>query len=535
MSQFLAKFGKIAPVAIGASMLMAPGAIANELSPEQDLLQQINQYNDGVAGDSLSQVGSVFDLRDVSPSDWAFDALRSLVERYGCIQGYPNQTFQGNKAMTRYEFAAGLNACLDSLSRIAGNGMEQGDLAQLQRLVDEFEAELATLGARVDDLEARTEFLEDHQFSTTTKLGGEVIFSLYDAFGTEPADGVAGDSGSLTDQLALSNRVRLNLDTTFTGRDRLRTRLESGNFGDLEDAVGNNVDMARLGHDTNSGNAGVEIGKLFYRTPVGDKATFYVGTVALGIDDILSVHNPNFESSGTGALSRFGRFNPLTFRGPDGTGVGLTYDFSDKFDVALAYVAADGGNTTQGAGLFNGPYSLAGQVNFSPIDTLDVGFTYVNKYHGTDNVALTGNTGSDQGRFAFDGSPTSSDNFGIDFNWSASETFDFGGWIGYTDATNEAAAGDAEYWTWATNLAIHDFGGEDNMLGVIFGQTPRLGGNIAAANADPDNNLQLEVLYKYKLNDNITITPGTYVIFTPDNNNNNDTIWVGALRTTFKF
>ncbi|HBB32401.1 MAG TPA: hypothetical protein DC064_11540, partial [Cyanobacteria bacterium UBA9273] len=44
------------------------------------------------------------------PGDWAYEALRSLVERYGCIAGYPDGTFRGNRAMTRYEFAAGLNA-----------------------------------------------------------------------------------------------------------------------------------------------------------------------------------------------------------------------------------------------------------------------------------------------------------------------------------------------------------------------------------------------------------------------------------------
>jgi hypothetical protein len=62
---------------------------------------------------SIEQVTSVSQLSDVSPTDWAFQALQSLVERYGCIAGYPDGTFRGNRAMTRYEFAAGLNACLD--------------------------------------------------------------------------------------------------------------------------------------------------------------------------------------------------------------------------------------------------------------------------------------------------------------------------------------------------------------------------------------------------------------------------------------
>ena len=63
--------------------------------------------------DPMAQVTSVSQLSDVQPTDWAFQALQSLVERYGCIAGYPDGTYRGNQATTRYEFAAGLNACLD--------------------------------------------------------------------------------------------------------------------------------------------------------------------------------------------------------------------------------------------------------------------------------------------------------------------------------------------------------------------------------------------------------------------------------------
>jgi hypothetical protein len=66
----------------------------------------------------FAQVNSVSQLSDVKPTDWAFQALQSLVERYGCIVGYPDGTYRGNRAMTRYEFAAGLNSCLDRVSEL---------------------------------------------------------------------------------------------------------------------------------------------------------------------------------------------------------------------------------------------------------------------------------------------------------------------------------------------------------------------------------------------------------------------------------
>ncbi|WP_235927070.1 carbohydrate porin [Gloeocapsopsis dulcis] len=45
----------------------------------------------------------------------------------------------------------------------------------------------------------------------------------------------------------------------------------------------------------------------------------------------------------------------------------------------------------------------------------------------------------------------------------------------------------------------------------------------------------MEGLYRLQLNQNIAITPGVLVIFNPEHNNANDTIYVGTLRTTFSF
>src|SRR4028119_1932029 len=148
------------------------------------------------ADNSMEQVTSVSQLGDVQPADWAFQALQSLVERYGCIAGYPDGTYRGNRAITRYEFAAGVNACLDRVNELIATAtadlVRREDLATLQRLQEEFSAELATLRGRVDSLEAQTAELEANQFSTTTKLNGEVIFAVADAFGDESANGVNG-------------------------------------------------------------------------------------------------------------------------------------------------------------------------------------------------------------------------------------------------------------------------------------------------------------------------------------------------------
>ncbi len=79
---------------------------------ESPLIEQVNPYT------LQAQVTSVSQLSDVQPTDWAFQALQSLVDRYGCIAGYPDSTYRGNRALTRDEFAAGMNACLDSVNEL---------------------------------------------------------------------------------------------------------------------------------------------------------------------------------------------------------------------------------------------------------------------------------------------------------------------------------------------------------------------------------------------------------------------------------
>merc|ERR1711939_614504 len=141
----------VAPAALG---LLASGANAADLN--------INGVSDYAA--SEEQVTSITQFSDVYPTDWAYQALANLIERYGCVAGYPNGTFAGNRAMTRYEAAALLNACLDRITEVTD---------ELRRLIKEFETELAVIRGRVDGLEARVGEPEATQFSTTTKLKGK--------------------------------------------------------------------------------------------------------------------------------------------------------------------------------------------------------------------------------------------------------------------------------------------------------------------------------------------------------------------------
>ena len=143
----------------------ATGLLAPVAAQAADLnLAGVNQY----AG-TEEQVTSINQFSDVKPTDWAYQALSNLIERYGCVAGYPNGTYKGGQAMTRYEAAALLNACLDRITEVTD---------ELKRLMKEFEKELAVLRGRVDGLEAKVGELEATQFSTTTKLKGIATFTF---------------------------------------------------------------------------------------------------------------------------------------------------------------------------------------------------------------------------------------------------------------------------------------------------------------------------------------------------------------------
>jgi Carbohydrate-selective porin, OprB family len=133
--------------------------------------------------------------------------------------------------MTRYEFAAGLNAALGRVNELIQLGfadrVKKEDLVTLQRLQEEFSAELATLRGRVDTLETKTAQLEANQFSTTTKLTGQAIFGIN--AGTQ--------SNANNPNATFFSRNRLNLETSFSGQDLLFTQLQAGTGSETSDAA----------------------------------------------------------------------------------------------------------------------------------------------------------------------------------------------------------------------------------------------------------------------------------------------------------
>lgn len=541
---------KVADNPNNAEVIPSPGAkLPDETSNVSESISQENQSIDN--NNTLSQVTSVSQLSDVQPTDWAFQALQSLVERYGCIVGYPDGTYRGNRALTRYEFAAGLNACLDRVNELIATAtsdlVTREDLATLQRLQEEFAAELATLRGRVDALEASTAELEANQFSTTTKLVGEVVVGVA---GIVTGDNSEGED--LEDSTVLVDRVRLEFNTSFTGRDLLFTRLSTGNFAGFSTVTG--TPEGELAFTQDEGNdVGLEV--LLYSFPIGESTEVILGGTGTAADDFASTVNILDGDGGTGALSAFGTRNPIYYLA-DGAGLGIRQELGSNFELSLGYLAGEANDPASGSGLLEGPYSAFGQLLIKPSDRFNIGLTYLNSYNADD----TG-TGSSRDTFArFDDAffeelgipavdvPTSSNSYGIELSWRLSDNFVLGGWVGYTNTQLLSTAGglfdrgSIDIWNYAVTLAFPDLGKEGNLLGFVVGMEPKVtNSTISSTNpdidvdADDDTSLHIEGFYQLQVTDNITVTPGLIWITAPDFNNDNEDIVIGAIRTTFSF
>ena len=495
-------------------------------------------------------VTSVSQLSDVRPTDWAFTALQSLVERYGCIAGYPDSTYRGKQATSRYEFAAGLNACLDKINEIISAGLadkvSKEDLATLQKLQEEFAAELATLRGRVDALDAKTAKLEAQQFSTTTKLTGEAIFSL-----TAGSGGPADARSNVT----LGNRTRLVLNTSFTGKDALRTRLEAGN--NLAAASGSNSLAGLLG--TNSVRIGpgavvtdnsFALSLLDYKFPILDnKVTLYVAPISFP-DEFFTVLSP-VASNGQGSISRFGRFDPLMRIAGTSSLFAFDWKVSDQFKIQAGYGASNAASPSPGGqgGLFGGSTIALVQLLFKPAENLDASVTYANTYHqfgstGTSSLG-TGLTSTESittnGTTAVNGS-TRANSIAGNLAWKITPKISFHTWgtVIFADAVNTSAS--TTFTSWIAGLTFNDLFSEGSAASILFGQPIKRSSVGGAALIGTSNGraidstpYHLELFYRYRVSRNISITPGVFWVFNPEGASGNPTATVGVIRTTFSF
>lgn len=384
--------------------------------------------------------------------------------------------------------------------------------------------DLNILQQRVENLQRENLKQSTQAFSTTTKLNGEVVFAL---IGLD-----AGDSSDDSNKLILGNRVRLNFDTSFTGEDRLRTRLQANNIERIDRVAG--TDMARLGFQGSSEN-NFNISRLEYSFPLNEQVDVYLEAAGASLNDFTNTLNPYGTGSSSGTISRFGQRNPI-YRQGGGSGLGINYEFNDTVNLTLGYLGDDLNDPEVG---FNqAAYGAIAQLTFEFGEISGLGLTYIHSYNGLNTA-----TGSDRSNDPFDGNSDVilADSFGVQTAIEVSEEVVLSGWVGFTQAqaSDLSQVPTANIFNWAVILAFPDLGQEGSVLGIVVGQPPKTIQNdfqqAGQAYKDSDTSVHLEAYYRLQLNEFIFLTPGILIVTNPNHDSNNDTLFLGTLRTTFSF
>ncbi|BBA78883.1 S-layer OprB family carbohydrate-selective porin [cyanobacterium endosymbiont of Rhopalodia gibberula] len=520
--------------------------------PKNNLrLQQLSDgFLDNTGRREQLQVTSVSELQDVTPTQWAYEALRKLVERYGCVSGYPDRIFKGNRTLSRDEFASGINACFEDMKVFLENNTAvlREDIEKLKRLAYEFEAETGSLGSRVRNLESRIAYAENHQSSVTTLLTGEVIVGLTGITSGEKNQGTE-DIFKVTN---LGYRGRLKLNTTFDGDDSLYIRFTTGtapSYPDITETFEGKLSFSQ------PDESDLAIQLIIYDFALAENVRMFVEPVGGAFDDFVPTVNFLDGDAASGALSSFGTRNPLYYM-PGGPGVGFRGQIFEVFEWSGGYLADLGASPDLGAGMFNGPYGVMGQLAYEPNDNFKVAFTYLHGYNNLDS-----GTGSRRSNFQsfieeefkdFGASvDTINNSYRMEFSWHMFDQFVLGAWGGFTTTRTLGAIdlgkdldpigrGNLDIWNWSMSLAFPDAFFEGDTAAIIIGMEPWVSkSNLVLPNGlrnnDRDSSFHVEAIYEYAINDNISITPGIIIITSPDYDNSNDSLVIGTIRTTFTF
>ncbi|MBW4510489.1 MAG: iron uptake porin [Scytonematopsis contorta HA4267-MV1] len=476
---------------------------------------------------SQFSIPSVADLSDVKPTDWAYQALKTLMERYGILAGYPNRRFRGNRPVNRYEYAAALAATLDKVENLIadaiGDEFIQRDMIVLRRLQKDYRVALDELKNRIHISENRIQEMESNVFSTTTKLQAQGVYALTD-----------GSDAKMT----VVNRTRLNFLTSFNRKDLLLLQLEAGNNGG--DAVSNANSknpnsLSNSGFINNAGGldyTGVEenlkLRRLYYTfNPTSDLAVT-VGTKMSPrdfIDRNRYANNEALDFSSTVFLN-----NPLIVQNQvdrqGGAGAAIAWSpQGSKFSVRTLYIAANANqtsnqitnqtnnqeNTNSNGGLFGQPRQGSLEVEFVPTDKLKLKLQYTNAVANNTNINAFGVNAE----YALNRSMGIFGRLGI------------GNYQGFNTAINRNI--DTKPLTWSLGVGWRDIVIPGTLAGVAIGQ-PFISKDFG--NATQTN---LEAFYNLQLNENLSLTPTLSLIVNPNNNSASGTVWQSTLRSVFSF
>ena len=211
-----------------------------------------------LAATALLGVTSAFaanPFSDVTPQDWAYQAVAQLASQ-GIVNGYPDGTFKGQTNITRFEMA---QMVAKAMARQGQVDAEQN--AIINRLANEFSAELNNLGVRVSTLENK---VGNFAFTGDARLkyeGASVDNNPYVNEMSNDEDNAADDAAVAGEKRSkFSYRARVQFDATVNDNTKAVVRLSTADevFGE-------------------SGNPSADLDRVYVQHNFGKYATATAG------------------------------------------------------------------------------------------------------------------------------------------------------------------------------------------------------------------------------------------------------------------
>ncbi len=449
---------------------------------------------EGVSGYSSAggEIQNIASFSDIHPTDWTYQALKSLHQRHGCKARMPKGV------ITRFEAALLLNSCLANVPDV--NDQEQA-------LIAEFDVELAQIqGREIEETDALLSGFNAGAFSSNTKIFGEANFIVG---GKDFEDGC---SGGCYEAFHSVYSYKLNTNTSFTGKDSLKATIEGGN---------GTTNSRLLTEGYVSGDDKLTISNLYYTRPFGD---------------VLFAAGPKFEmdalvATTTSSYSDDGLFNGWWY-GPNSysnhpksgyPGFALAYMDDSGFNAGLSYIAVGGADATKGIMTKEG----------HDITTLSIGYDADTWGGGVIYTTTDDPTGLFANIYATDGAAIAASDvgtpvfIGLGGYWNVTDKFDISvgiDWLDFDYSNYETITS----WTLA---ADYDLG-----PGTISGGMHSLPGYDYTTGQHDDAGMAYELYYTYPISDNIDIKP---MVMFHVLDNSGLTNWadetIMAVETTFKF
>lgn len=241
----------------------------------------------GLTGAVLALAVPVFaqgPFADVPVDHWAYEAVQQLQDK-GIVIGYPDGTFSGKRALTRYEFALALSRAIPVICQECGNGTATGaapvtdehindlidqklknlkpeDLSALNKSIDEFRDELSQMGVDLDALKRDVASLEERVAALEAEHKRLKITTRFNVFaiGASQSNGSPVDRDNrpmgADDNLLKGISVVRDADIIFNyeaSGAKAQIVLNAGNYlnylGALTNFAGQTYDVAGSGSD----------------------------------------------------------------------------------------------------------------------------------------------------------------------------------------------------------------------------------------------------------------------------------------------